>query len=342
MRYVVRSAGPEDQEGLLALAGHLDTVNLPDDPEEIRALLERTEKSFAGQIKDARRREYVFVIEDREEKRLAGSSMVIAQYGRRDTPFISLEVKKEEKYSQTLDRHFEHTLLRLAFNYHGPTEIGGLIVLPDYRKVSERLGQLISYVRFLYVGMHRTSFQEEVVAELLPPLEPDGTSHLWEALGRHFTGLTYLEADKLSKKNKEFIRSLFALGDIHAALLPEQAQAVIGAVGPQTKGVERMLRRIGFKYDNRVDPFDGGPHFRAKTDEITLVRASAQLPIGAVGPVPDGAKVHIVLVERAAAPYILGVRTQAALHDGSLLLPADAADAIGGRPGDLAWSLPLD
>jgi arginine N-succinyltransferase len=342
MRYVVRSAGPEDQEGLLALAGHLDTVNLPDDPEEIRALLERTEKSFAGQIREPRRREYVFVVEDRAEKRLAGTSMVIAQYGRRDAPFISLEVKKEEKYSQTLDRHFEHTLLRLAFNYHGPTEIGGLIVLPEYRKVAERLGQLISYVRFLYIGMHRSDFQDEVVAELLPPLEPDGTSHLWEALGRHFTGMTYLEADKLSKKNKEFIRSLFPLGDIHAALLPEQAQAVIGAVGPQTKGVERMLRRIGFRYDNRVDPFDGGPHFRAKTDEITLISASAQSAVGGVGPVPEGAKFHIVLCERAAPPYLLGARTPAVRQRGGLLLPSEAADAIGVRAGDQVWSLPLD
>ncbi len=342
MRYVLRSATPEDQDGILALAEHLDTVNLPNDAEEVRALLERCDKSFAGQLREARRREYVFVIEDTQDKRLAGTSMVIAQYGRRDAPFISLEVKKEEKYSQMLDRHFEHTLLRLAFNYHGPTEIGGLIVLPEYRQAPERLGQLISYVRFLYMAMHRPDFQDEVVAELLPPLEEDGTSHLWEALGRHFTGLTYLEADKLSKKNKEFIRSLFPLVDIYAALLPAQAQAVIGAVGPQTKGVERMLRRVGFKYDSRVDPFDGGPHFRATTDEITLVRASATAPVGAVAAVPSDSKQHIVLVERAAKPFILATRTLAVRAGAEVTLPPEAAEAIGVRVGDHVWTLPLD
>ena len=61
-------------------------------------------------------------------------------------------------------------------------------------------------MRFLFIAMHRTDFRDEVLAELLPPLEPDGTSHLWEALGRHFTGLSYREADRLCKRNKEFIR----------------------------------------------------------------------------------------------------------------------------------------
>ena len=47
---------------------------------------------------------------------------------------------------------------------------------------------------------------------------------------------------------------------------------VIGKVGPQTRGVEKMLRRIGFRYAERVDPFDGGPHFTAPTDEVLLVQ----------------------------------------------------------------------
>jgi len=33
-----------------------------------------------------------------------------------------------------------------------------------------------------------------------------------------------------------------------------------------------MLRRIGFEYAHQIDPFDGGPHFIAETDRVTLVR----------------------------------------------------------------------
>jgi arginine N-succinyltransferase len=33
-----------------------------------------------------------------------------------------------------------------------------------------------------------------------------------------------------------------------------------------------MLESIGFKYTNEVDPFDGGPHYRAITKEIKPIK----------------------------------------------------------------------
>src|SRR5262249_9579930 len=156
--------------------------------------------------------------------------------------------------------------------------------------------------------MHREWFRDEVLAELLPPLEKDGTSHLWDALGRHFTDLTYAEADKLSRMNKEFIRGLFPEGTIYASLLPQAAQDVIGKVGAQTRGVEKLLRRIGFRYAERVDPFDGGPHFTAMTDEITLVKETRQLRVASV--LSSGAKTKrrgLVATEPALAPWFRAV-----------------------------------
>ena len=41
-----------------------------------------------------------------------------------------------------------------------------------------------------------------------------------------------------------------------------------------------MLARIGFRYVDRIDPFDGGPHYEAKLAEITLVRAHRRLEAG--------------------------------------------------------------
>ena len=117
----------------------------------------------------------------------------------------------------------------------------------------------------------------------MPPLEPDGTSLLWEALGRKFTGLSYQEADRLSQDNKEFIRALFPQDPIYASLLPRRVQELIGQVGPDTKGVEKMLREVGFSYADRIDPFDGGPHFHARTDEISLVRQARTARVVAEG-----------------------------------------------------------
>ena len=42
----------------------------------------------------------------------------------------------------------------------------------------------------------------------------------------------------------------------------------IGQVGPHSKAVEKMLVRAGFEYASRIDPFDGGPHFHCRTDDI--------------------------------------------------------------------------
>jgi arginine N-succinyltransferase len=220
-------------------------------------------------------------------------------------------------------------VLRLGHSYEGPTEIGGLIVLPECRKVPERIGLMISYVRFLYMAMHRGLFRNEVVAELLPPLLPDGRSHLWEALGRKFTGLSYLEADVLSKRNKEFIKSLFPAGDIYTSLLATDAQEVIGKVGRETRGVEKMLRRIGFQYCNRIDPFDGGPHFRAATDEILLVRRSARGKARVVEGLPEGTPRCLVAVDCKEAPWFRAVPSPARVAaDGAVELPAETAAAL--------------
>jgi arginine N-succinyltransferase len=227
-------------------------------------------------------REYLFVLEDIAKQKVIGTSAIYAQHGTKRAPHIFFRVEPDERYSYTLDRYFVHQTLRIGYNYNGPTEIGGLILLPQYRRNAEALGKTLSYVRFLFIRMHRPWFRSHVLSELLPPLEADGTSRLWEALGRKFTGLTYQEADLLSKDNKEFIHALFPDDPIHTELLPDDVRGIIGQVGPDTKAVERMLRRIGFDYADQIDPFDGGPHFMARTDDITLVRDARETVVTTV------------------------------------------------------------
>lgn len=275
-RYELRGATTVDEEQLLLLAGHLDTVNLPDDRQSVRELLLHAEQSFAGSISTAKRR-YVFLLWDLERQTAIGSSSIIAQLGRRDAPYIYFDVLDEERYSKSLDKHFHHKVLRLGFSYKGPTELGGLVVSPDERGSHERLGRFVSYARFAFIAGRRDAFRDQLLAELLPPLEPDGTSHLWEALGRRFTGMSYAEADRLSSRDKDFIRDLFPLAEIHTSLFDDRARDVIGQVGGQTLGVERMLQAIGFRYARRVDPFDGGPHFVAATDEVTLIQKTRKV-----------------------------------------------------------------
>ncbi len=341
LRYEIRAALLDDEAELHALAHFLNTVNLPDDRVAIREILEHSQRSFDGSIVDPRRREFVFVLRDLEKNQAVATSMIIAQLGRRGSPYIYLDVDREEKYSATLDKHFVHTVLSTRYSYNGPTEIGGLVVHPSYRSGPDKLGTLISFVRFLFIAMNRMDFRDEVLAELLPPLEPDGTSHLWEALGRHFTGLSYMEADKLSKKNKEFIRGLFPEGEIYATLLSPKAQSVIGVVGEQTRGVEKMLRRIGFRYAERIDPFDGGPHFIARTDEVSLIQAAR--PAELIADDTQEFPTQILAAQiMTGPPYLLVVPTNARERDdGRWAIPKAVAGHFAAAGDGDAWVLPM-
>ncbi len=179
--FEIRAGTREHIGELLSLSRFLDSVNLPADRDSITRLLDTSERSFSRDIADPRRREYVFVLWDRAADRAAGTSSVIGQLGRRDAPYIYFDVRAEEKYSATLDRHFTHTVLRTCYAYDGPTEIGGLVVHPEYRRRPEHLGRLVSYVRFLWLAMRRADFRDEVVAALrdstteLRIVSPSGT-----------------------------------------------------------------------------------------------------------------------------------------------------------------------
>lgn len=336
--FLIRQSLLEDADQVLQVATHLDTVNLPADAKRIAEILDLSQKSFAEVIEPPAR-EYLFILEDLEIGRVVGTSMIHAQHGTKRAPHVYFQIIEEERYSQSLDRYFVHEALRLGYNYNGPSEIGGLILLPEYRGRPEHLGKLLSFTRFLFIAMHRSVFRDRVLSELLPPLEPDGTSLLWEHLGKHFTGLTYQEADLLSKDNKEFIHTLFPHDLIYTALFPKEVREVIGRVGPNTRGVEKMLRRIGFRYARQIDPFDGGPHFVAETDEIAPVKSSRKMVTAAVDSADASRPWAIVAVEDDQGFRAAGSRVIPDMGPGRLGLPKDVRAVLEVSPGDSVWAV---
>jgi arginine N-succinyltransferase len=335
--FLLRDIAPADLDGLQQAAVHLDSVNLPDDREALAEIIARSHASFAAELPVADRC-FVFVAVD-PANQVVGTSMIFAQHGSRRAPHVFFDVLDEERYSETLDRHLSHRVLRIGYNYKGLTEIGGLVLRPEFRRHPERLGRSLAFVRFLYLARHRALFRDEVLSELMPPLEADGTSLLWESLGRKFTELTYQEADRLSQANKEFIRALFPQDPIYVSLLPAQVQALIGQVGPETKGVEKLLREVGFQYAHRIDPFDGGPHFHAKTDDITLVRGTRTARVAAAndgGAAGGAGETLLVARERPEPPRFLAARVVLApsAAEAPLALPDEIRRALDVTAGD--------
>ncbi|WII70556.1 arginine N-succinyltransferase [Bdellovibrio sp. 22V] len=278
MSFIVRSVQYDDLGQLVDLAKQFNLLNLPGDKKVIGEKIERSEASFAGKLpKD--KAEYLFVVEDIEEKMVVGSSLVLAKHGNEEVPHSFFKIFKRDHFSEDLGIGFIHQVLRFQLDFDGPTEIGGLLVDKSYRRRPEKLGKQISLSRFLYMGLYPEKFENRVLCELTPPLTDEGRSEFWEALGRRFTGLPYQEADLLSQSHKEFIESLFPQDDIYLCLLDSKARLVLGRVGEATKPAQHLLESIGFSYLDEVDPFDGGPHYGANVEDILPIKYGKRLKV---------------------------------------------------------------
>lgn len=270
--FIIRNVETKDLDDLYNLSKLQNFINLPNDKDLLKEIIKESLSSFKTPSKDLYKNTYMFVIEDRDKKKVIGSSLIHAQHGTPESPHFYLKEDIEKRYSKTIKKEFVHKTLKLGFDINGPTEIGGLVMDPSYRGHKEKLGKQISFVRFFFMALNDKDFKETIHSELLPPFDQNGSSALWEALGRKFFNMNYHEADKLSRSNSEFILNLFPRETIYLKLLPENAVNVIGQVNSGTVPVQKMLTKIGFKYNNNIDPFDGGPHYQSKLKEILPVK----------------------------------------------------------------------
>ncbi len=270
--FILRSVQLKDLKDLHKLSNVMTFINLPSDEEIIKSKIESSMRSFKNPSADFHKNYYIFVLENFETGDILGVSMIHAQHGTEDEPHFYLSVSQESKFSQTINTGFVHGTLKLGLDTNGPTEIGGLILDPNFRGNPEKLGKQLSFVRFLFMANHPERFKPMIHSELMPPLDKNGNSPLWEAVGRRFLNMNYHEADILSRNNKEFILSLFPSENIYQTLLPMDARESIGKVGKETEPVKKMLESIGFKYTYEVDPFDGGPHYRCPLKDIKPIK----------------------------------------------------------------------
>ena len=277
--FILRSVALEDLDDLYQLSKLYVFINLPSDKSIIEAKVKSSIKAFKSPSKNLYENHYIFVLEDLTINKVIGCSMIHAQHGTEDEPHFFLAVDRENKFSSSINTGFIHGTLKLGHDTNGSSEIGGLILDPDYRSNKSKLGKQLSFIRFLYMGLNPKRFTKEVHCELMPPFDSDGKSPLWEAVGRRFLNMEYYDADLLSRNNKEFILSLFPSSTIYETLLPLDARDAIGKVGKDTIPVKNMLEKVGFKYTHEVDPFDGGPHYRCKLNQILPIKEMLSLDL---------------------------------------------------------------
>lgn len=311
MSIYLREARASDLEDILLLAKQFILLNLPAHKKSLEKIIALSKASFAQTV-PKEEREYLFVAEDAEVKKVVAASKIVTKHGRPENPHVFYKVNKVEKFSSDLGLGFIHQTLQFKEDEDGPTELGGLIVDRDYRRRAEKVGKSISLVRFLYIAAHKALFEDRLHCELAPPLTDEGRSEFWEALGRRFTGLPYEEADRLSHTNKEFIKSLFPEDDIYLTLLESKARLVVGEVSEETKPAKALLESLGFKYKDEIDPFDGGPHFGVETAKAKPVQMFHSYKLGLKDKLKSGNKLFLVggFVQKEFRAKILAAETR--------------------------------
>jgi arginine N-succinyltransferase len=312
--YLIRRAKLTDSSTLHKLAKMVHFINLPPDKDIIQSKIIhsrntflkagggrgkpepevippsvnnaiKTDKSLSGLGASTHESDlFMFVLEDLESGQPLGSSQVLAHMGGSGSPNVSLQLSQRHFFSQSIQTGTGHTVAELYLDESSPTEIGGLILQPSLRGHKKKLGLFLSMIRFHMIGMHRKRFADKVLAEMMAPISANGDNLFWDYFGRRFIPLSYEEADRFCQYSREFITSLLPPEPIYLSLLPPSARAVVGEVGEDTKSARRMLERLNFEYRGFVDPFDGGPHLDAKTDDITPVKLTKKFTVAE--PVP--------------------------------------------------------
>jgi arginine N-succinyltransferase len=270
--WLVRPAGPDDLDDILALAqsreGHISST-LPARQDLLAGRLALARESFLNAGKPGSHR-FLFVIEDTGTGTLKGIAGIDSRAGN-GQPFYN--------YRRDALIHASHELgisrrVDVLYPSHALTDLSQLctfVIAPELRD-SEAF-ELLSRARVLFIADHRESFTGELIAEIPGAEAADGSVPFWDSLGHHFFNMDFATADHYSATHsKTFIAELMPHNPIYVSLLSDAAREAMGQCHRLSRETCDLLRREGFAATDYLDIFDGGPVLKAHTSSLrTLV-----------------------------------------------------------------------
>lgn len=331
---VMRPVRTQDLDTLyelsLSTGGGLTT--LPPNREVLSAKIKSSRASFKAEPSSPGDEYYLFSLEDTESGRVVGTSGIFASVGF-SKPFYSYRLLHLTQVSHQPDMKVDTRLLQLVNDYEGATELGTLFLHPDWRKGVN--GMMLSVARYLLMAAYPERFADKVMAEIRGWTDENGRSPFWEAIGRHFFGMDFAEADRINGMgNSQFIADLMPKFPIYTNLLPEQAQEVIGKPHDDARGAVRLLTNEGFRQAGAVDIFDAGPCYEVPRREIRTIRKARRVKLGEIAENKIKATSSLAMVATARMPDFRIVATRVVDMDkGAVTIDSDAARALGVKVG---------
>lgn len=272
----IRESDMEDFLAFAELAG-VGMTSMPHDRRTLENKITRSVRSFEGAVRGADA-EYFMVMEDSRSRSLVGCTAVYPCVGT-EHGFFSYRLLKQIRNAKEIGIRIEIPALHLTNELTGLTEVGSLILHPDWRGTGG--GRLLARTRYLLIAEFPHLFADTVFAEMRGWISADGRSPFWESVGERFFGLPYAEADHLSAtRGNEFIADLMPTHPIYLDMLPRETRELIGRPHRDSAPAMAMLLKEGFAYRDMVDVFDAGPQVLAQAQHIKTVRESR---VGTIG-----------------------------------------------------------
>ncbi len=326
MTFVIRAATPDDLGALYEMAKLTGGgfTNLPPDRRSLQAKLDRSAAAFARDGDGIENELFVLVLENTATGDVRGTCQLFTHVGQTH-PFYSYRLGTLTQHSKELNRTFKAELLNLTTDLEGSSEVGGLFLHPGER--ASGLGLLLARSRYLFIAMHRARFAERVLAELRGVIDEAGGSPVWDGLAGRVFGMNFQDADQFNAiHGNQFIADLMPKTPVYTAMLTDTARAAIGLPHPNGRAAMRMLENEGFRHENYIDIFDGGPTMTARTDDIRTIRDARDATVAKLA--GCGAQVLV------ATGRLTGFRCAYGRVGDDDALDAACAAALGIGPGD--------
>ncbi|MCT4535559.1 arginine N-succinyltransferase [Halodesulfovibrio sp.] len=263
MRFIVRGAQHEDLQELCRLAVQAPLLSLQAKPDILAERIETSIQSFAEKL-PPEASIYQFVCEDLATKKLAGASTLFGSYISESSPQHYIEVIDKDE-SQQYRRGVE------TRRFSG---LGGLLVDSMFRNTHYKLGSQLSHVRMLYAGMRPERFTPTLVLELLGKVNTKGQSYFWNCFGKKFTGMEFSEAFKrICCNDREFIDMFPKEYELPHGC--SKARISENSVPLSSRGSQCLSKRLGFTFQNKVDPVDGALYYSAEYCNLVPLQKAA-------------------------------------------------------------------
>jgi arginine N-succinyltransferase len=335
--FVVRPAELADIDALETLAAQpMPGVHtLPRTREKLTASVERSIASFAAHVDIPSEESYMFVLEDAASREIVGTAAIHASAGSNGTYFA---FRNDVLQQVSRDLNISHSVhaLTLCSELTAYSQLSGFH-LRDRDKAGIEAA-LLSRARLLFAVLAPHRFGDRFFVPLAGRTTSDGQSAFWNALGRKFFKMDFLDAERVigGARNRTLIVELMPHYPVYVPLLPGDAQAAMGQIHPSGQLPFNLLTEEGFEADEYIDIFDGGPILLAHKNALrsfagSLVRrvTTAEQPAGAadtlVNYVVAGSEQQFRAVTVACPP----VETAEAI-----CLPPQALQALMVAPGE--------